>query len=269
MPNSDRSAVRLAEPGPLQRLQFAFAAHIRDPEHAPAPEGIEDRRMAIYRELFFNNVDDLIGRAFPVLRRILGEARWEAMLRDWFIRHRARTPLFLELSQEFLHYLATERAPAEDDPPFLLELAHYEWVELALSIDERELEVEGVDSDGDLLAGCPVLSPLAWPLVYTWPVHRLSPEFQPETVPEEATRLVVYRDRNDQVGFLEINLVTARLLELLSSPGESPLSGRDCLGRIAAELSHPNPDAVMAGGAEIFAALRARDVLLGTAPTPA
>lgn len=267
MPISGRSAARLASP--LQRLQYDFAAHIRDPEHVPAPQGIEDRRMAIYRELFFNNVEDLLGRAFPVLRRILGKPRWEAMLRDWFVRHRARTPLFLELSQEFLHYLAAERATSEDDPPFLLELAHYEWVELALSIDERELETAGVDPEGDLLAGQPVMSPLAWPLVYAWPVHRLSPDFQPASPPAEATRLVVYRDRNDQVGFLEINLVTARLLELLASAGEAPLSGRDCLLRIAAELSHPSPDAVVAGGAEILAGLRRRDVLLGTAAAPA
>jgi hypothetical protein len=269
MPTSGRSAARLASPGPLQRLQYAFAAHIRDPEHAPAPKGIEDRRMAIYRELFFNNVEALIGGAFPVLRRILGKQRWEAMLRDWFVRHRARTPLFLELSQEFLHYLAAERAPTEDDPPFLLELAHYEWVELALSIDERELETSGVDPDGDLLAAYPVLSPLAWPLAYAWPVHRLSPDFQPAKPPAETTRLVVYRNRNDQIGFLEINLVTARLLELLSAAGEAPLSGRECLLRIATELSHPDPDAVVAGGAEILAALRTRDVLLGTAPAPA
>jgi len=33
--------------------QRAFAAHIRDPQGIPVPEGIEARRMKIYSDLFF------------------------------------------------------------------------------------------------------------------------------------------------------------------------------------------------------------------------
>ena len=244
--------------------QFAFAAHIRDPAHAPAPEGVEDRRMAIYRELFFNNVSQLMGKSFPVLRKILGPDRWAGIIRDWFVRHRSKTPLFLELPREFLQYLEHEREACPDDPPFMPELAHYEWVELALSIDEREAAVEGVDPRGDLLEGRPVLSPLAWPLVYRFPVHRVSPDFQPAEPPEEPTWLVVYRDRTDKVGFLEINRVSARLIELISE-GERARTGRACLEQIAGELGHPQPEVVVEGGRAILADLRARDVLLGTA----
>jgi hypothetical protein len=244
--------------------QFAFAAHIRDPAHAPAPEGVEDRRMAIYRELFFNNVSQLMGKSFPVLRKILGPDRWAGIIRDWFVRHRSKTPLFLELPREFLQYLEHEREACPDDPPFMPELAHYEWVELALSIDEREAAVEGVDPRGDLLEGRPVLSPLAWPLVYRFPVHRVSPDFQPAEPPEEPTWLVVYRDRTDKVGFLEINRVSARLIELISE-GERARTGRACLEQIAGELGHPQPEVVVEGGRAILADLRERDVLLGTA----
>ena len=247
------------------RTQFEFAAHIRDPEANPAPEGIEDRRMAVYRELFFNNVSQLLAKSFPVLRRILGSERWAALIRAWFVGHRARTPLFLELPRELLHFLEHERPPEPDDPPFMLELAHYEWVELALSIDEREIGAVEADPDGDLLEGRPVLSPLAWPLAYRFPVHRLSPGFQPESPPEEPTWLVVYRDRADRVGFLEINRVTARLLELLSTPQDTP-TGRECLERIAAELGHPRPEVVVDAGRTILDDLRSRDVLLGTVP---
>ncbi len=247
------------------RTQFEFAAHIRDPGAHPAPDGIEDRRMAVYRELFFNNVSQLLAKSFPVLRRILGGERWAALIREWFVRHRARTPLFLELPREFLHFLEHERSPAPGDPPFLLELAHYEWVELALSIDEREIDAVEAAADGDLLEGRPVLSPLAWPLAYRFPVHRLSPDFQPESPPEEPTWLVVYRDRADKVGFLEINRVTARLLELLSAAQATP-TGRECLARIAEELGHPRPEVVVETGRAILEDLRSRDVVLGTVP---
>ncbi len=252
----------------LRRLQFEFAAHIRDPEHAPAPAGIEDRRMQIYRELFYNNLRDLLGRSFPVLKKILGEAAWNEIVRDWLRRHRAQTPLFLELPQEFLAYLQDERQPMPGDPPFMLELAHYEWVELALGIDEREIDDAALDASGDLLEGCPVVSPLAASLAYTWPVHRIAPAYQPAEPPAEPTRLLVYRDRKDEVGFIEINAVTARLLELLDVPPDARRSGRACLLQIAAELAHPEPEAVLSGGLEILSGLQARDVIIGVAPCP-
>jgi len=253
----------MAESSRLKRAQLEFAAHIRDPEHAPAPPGIEDRRMAIYRELFFNNVRDLLGRSFPVIRKLLGDAAWDAVVRDWLVRHRARTPLFLELPREFLAYLQEERDPAAADPPFLAELAHYEWVELALSIDERDPDMTGIKEEADLLAGRPVLSPLAWSLAYTWPVHRISPEYRPAEPPPEPTRLVVYRDRRDRMGFLKINVVTARLFELLAAEASPRPTGRECLLGIAAELGHANAAAVVDAGATLLADLRARDIILG------
>src|SRR3546814_9823218 len=43
----------------LHDQQFRLSHHIRDPEHNPPPPGIEDRRLQIYRELFYNNLEDL------------------------------------------------------------------------------------------------------------------------------------------------------------------------------------------------------------------
>jgi hypothetical protein len=73
---------------------------------------------------------------------------------------------------------------------------------------------------------------------------------------------VVYRDRRDEVGFLAINAVTARLLERLRE--EPQTSGRVQLERIAGELQHPQPQRVIEGGREILEGLRQRDIVLGT-----
>ena len=59
-----------------QDIQYRFAAHIRDPQHVPAPEGIEDRRMAIYRDLFFNNLKSLLSSTFPVLKKLLADDKF-------------------------------------------------------------------------------------------------------------------------------------------------------------------------------------------------
>lgn len=219
--------------------------------------------MAIYRSLFFNNVSQLLAKTFPVLHKILGAEDWERLMRDYFARHESHTPLFLEMPREFLKYLEEERGSVDGDPPFQLELAHYEWVELALSIDEREPDLDGIDPQGDLLAGRPVLTPLRWSLRYRFPVHRLGPDYQPDQPPERPTLLLVHRDLSGRVGFIEINIVTARLLELLGDPDAR--SGRACLEHIVREMSHPAPDAVIDGGREILEGLREREVILGTA----
>jgi hypothetical protein len=204
----------------LADQQKAFAAHLRDPEHVPAPAGIEPRRMAIYRDLFFNNLVDLLGGSFPVARRILGATRWQRLVREFYAQHRAHTPYFLELPGEFVEWLTARSARAEDEPAFLPELAHYEWVELALAISEAPAPDAASGAATDTIDAPLAVSPLAWPLAYRWPVHRLGPDWQPAEPPAEPTFLVVYRDAADDVQFLEIGADTARLLDALErSPG--------------------------------------------------
>jgi len=89
----------------FQRQQLAFTGHIRDPENSARPAAIPARRMAIYTELFFNNINEQLSSNFPVLRQITSDERWHAMVRDFMIRHRSQTPLFTEIGQEFLEYL--------------------------------------------------------------------------------------------------------------------------------------------------------------------
>jgi hypothetical protein len=248
----------------LDELQRRFAAHLRDPARAPAPEGIEDRRLQIYRELFFNNVAGLLAGTFPVLHEILGPGRWARLARDFYRDHRCHTPLFLEIPREFLDYLGKEREAQPDDPPFLYELAHYEWVELALAVDEQDLATVDADTAGDLLAGVPVLSPLAWPLAYRFPVHRLAPQYQPAEAPAEPSFYVARRDRRDQVGFMQVNAVTLLLVERLQQQAE--LTGAAQLEGLADELPQLERAAVHAGGAAALRELLEADVVLGTRP---
>ncbi len=246
----------------FREIQYQFTRHIRDPENAPAPDGIEDRRMQIYRDLLFNNVEDFLANGFPVLRKILSDEKWQAMVRDYFRDHQARTPLFPKMTQEFLQYLNSEREVHEDDYPFMNELAHYEWLELAVAIDTRELDNDAVDRDGDLLSANPVLSPLAWPFVYQYPVHRISPDFLPEQPPQQPSYLLVYRDRHDEVGFLELNPVSARLIEILQTDTER--SGEAILLGIAEQIQHPEPQIVINGGRDILQDMKEKDIILGS-----
>lgn len=251
----------------FQQLQYEFAAHLRDPERHPPPAGVEDRRLAVYRDLFFNNVANYLAKAFPVLRRIYADADWQAMVRDFYARHECHGPQFYQIAEEFLAYLDGERGERPEDPPFLRELAHYEWVELRLAILDADPAAVAADPDGDPLAQSPVLSPTAWPLAYRYPVHTLGPDNRPDTPPDEPTHLVVFRDRGDRVRFLKINPVTARLLALIEERPDR--TGREHLETIATELRHPDPAVVIEGGRGILADLMGCDVILGTRPSGA
>ena len=246
---------------PLAR-QRALAEHIRDPAHAPAPEGIEPRRLEIYRDLFFNNVQSLLAGNFPVIRRIFDDATWTALLRDFYRDHPARTPLFTELPREFLHYLDTRAEHGRSDPAWLRELAHYEWVELALQLHESTPAGVAHDPDGDLLSGRPKLSPLAWPLAYQWPVHQLGPEYLPDQPPAQPTLLLVLRRADGKVDFQGLSPLTYRLLERLETFPE--LTGRAQLEALAEEASAPDPAAFVGEGATMLSQLRDDGVLIGT-----
>ncbi|HET7844415.1 MAG TPA: putative DNA-binding domain-containing protein [Xanthomonadales bacterium] len=247
----------------FQQLQYAFAAHIRDPANNAAPEGIDDRRMAIYRELFYNNVEGLLANNFPVIRRITPDAQWHALVRGFYAGHASHTPLFTEIGREFHRYLQDRAARGEPDPPFLPELAHYEFVELALSLDETCIDDVPHDPEGDVVAGRPVVSPLAWPLVYAYDVQHVREDYQPSEPPPEPTVLVVVRNRADDVAFMAITPLTYRLLELLK---EDPArTGLDAVDAIAAQFPEGDRAAVREAGAGILRGLRERDVLLGTA----
>jgi hypothetical protein len=249
-------------PEQLKDLQTAFAAHIRDPEHHPAPEGIEDRRMNIYRELFFKNICSLLSSNFPVLRSLYDDTAWCGLVRDFYSKHRSQTPLFTEVAKEFLQYLQEERKMQPDDPAFLQELAHYEWVELSLSLDERDTDSIPTDQAGNLLSGIPVLSPLAWPLSYRFPVHRIRPDKQPATPPADPTHILVYRNREHSVKFMQLNDVSRLLLELMQADRDA--TGLELLQSLADSIGHPSPEKLITAGKELLGEWNRKDVVLGT-----
>ncbi|MFT4561478.1 MAG: hypothetical protein ACI9BW_001219 [Gammaproteobacteria bacterium] len=244
----------------FRSIQYAFTAHIRDPAKVQAPTDVEDRRIEIYRDLLYRNVEGFMSNSFPVLRSIINDSEWHTIIRHYFATHRARTPLFPQLPKEFLQYLASPSRP-DLGPKFIQELAHYEWLELETSLDKREINDCVIDHAVDCLSGIPVLNPTARVHAYQYPVHRIGPEFQPNEAIGAMTYLVVYRNRSDEVGFMQLNAITARLVDLIVQ--RTGKFGQSLLETIAEELQHPDPAIVVAGGEDILTELLSRDVIIG------
>ena len=253
----------MAERRGFQDKEYAFAAHIRDPEHRPAPDGIEDRRMAIYRKLFFNNLRNLLAKNFPVLRKLHSDEHWNRFIRQFMQKHNSKTPYFLELPEEFLSFLRNEYEHQDDDFPFLLELAHYEYIELALSISTETNILDNIDPDGDLLANVPIKSALTWVFAYQYPVHRISKEFQPTKPEDQPIYLAVFRQSDDKVAFLELNSVSAALLNAVDN-NDAGHSGEELLREIAANINYENVDAFIQHGESTLNEMRELGIVTGT-----
>jgi hypothetical protein len=250
------------EVGRTRALQYRFTAHLRDPEHQPAPDGIEDRRMGIYRDLVFANVEMFISSNFPVIHSLYDEATWNALTRDFLREHQCHTPLFPEFGREFLRYVEARQQRGADDPPFLLELAHYEWAELALALDENDPDSVPHDPAGDPVAGVPVVSPLACVLGYRYPVQLIGPDYCPTEAPPQPTLLLLVRGRDDEVRFHEIDALSAMLIERLQA--NTQCSGLACLDALLAERGEADTAVLRDAGKAVLIELKSREAILGT-----
>jgi hypothetical protein len=196
----------------FQETQHAFMQHIKDPQANPFDGGIEDRRLEIYRELFFNNILGFLSSGFPVLESLYSEQQWKSLARRFFSEHQSRSPYFIDISKEFVEYLSNEYQLSQSDPVFMCELAHYEWLELDLSV--RKSTQIAKQWDGHSQFTEVMMSDLATLVSYHYPVHQISADFCPSEA-GEIVYLVVYRDSSDEVNFTLVNAVSAHLLNTI------------------------------------------------------
>ena len=199
----------------FQQVQREFAAHIRHPLRNSAPADVDPRRMKVYVDLFYRNIESFLSNCFITAHEILGDEKWHAVVRDFIHRHHSESPFFLDIAQEFLEFISKDR-DGMDDPPFLTELCHFEWVKQDLRYRPEELPPR--DSAVRLPESTIQISPLARPLSYEWPVHEIDSRFQPDSKPVERTWLVLYRDRQYDVHMITTSMGTHRLLALVSEP---------------------------------------------------
>ena len=239
--------------------QQALAAWIRDPEHSVAPEGIEPRRLRVYADLVHRGLTGMLGTTFPVMRAVLGDTGWHALVRDFLREHGARSPVFTDLPRELLRYLDARAARGAPDAPWLRELAHYEWIELALQIDGARATDIACDVDGDLRTGMPVLSPLAWTLAYDWPVHRIAPDALPDA--PEPTFLLVHRRDDGEVDFHALAPLAFHLLERVAG---TTLIGDALLRTLARDVGADDVDAFVDAGLALLDGYRRDGIVLGT-----
>lgn len=245
---------------PYQQFQMAFARHIRNPKLNARPANVPARRMQIYNELLYSNLEGFLLACFPICRKILGLRRWAKLVRRFFTEHRCQTPYFREIPQEFVAWLMTQQPEEAMQPEWLIPLAHYEWVELAIDVMPTQTPTQLIANERvphSLLSHHPVLAPAHMLVGYDWPVHLAAPR---KKLQPQRTQFMVYRTPDDSVRFVELNAVSARLLALLQ---EGSLTGQTALLQIAHELQHPEPERIVEHGHSLLHDFYQQHILIG------
>ncbi len=113
----------------------------------------------------------------------------------------------------------------------------------------------------DLLDEKPILATAHMLLEYDYAVHKIFRRSHPKAT--EKTYLLVFRNSEFIVKFIELNPTTYQLLRLIQ---ENNMGEKQALVRLAAEIKHPDTDAVIQFSAEILQDLAYQQAIIGSEP---
>ena len=158
----------------LLEIQRAFAGALRHPADGEAPG------WQVYRGNVYGNRAKALAGAYPVVRKIVGEAFFEAMAWRYAREHSSASGDLKEYGEELPRFLA-EFEPTQD-LPYLPDVARMEWLahRAYFAPDRVGLEKKSLGTIRPehysslrlpLAPGCALLeSP--WPLGRLWAIHQ-------------------------------------------------------------------------------------------------
>lgn len=237
----------------FQQYQAQFTAYIRNPAQNKKPPRVNASRLAVYKKAVFNNIVESISICFPVCQAVVNKRAWQKLMREFVATYAAGSPIFREIPQQFLLFLE----PIENVPAYFKQLAHYEWVELAIHSQQTQTVVKSEQTD--LLYEKPILAAALMLLEYDYPVHQISAKFKPKLT--HKTNLLVFRNPNFEVKFIEVSPVTYRLLQLIK---EHDLTGEQALTQLAKEIEHPDVSMIIQFGLGILTDLANQQAIIGS-----
>ena len=106
-------------------------------------------------------------------------------------------------------------------------------------------------------------SRLAWTFAYHYPVHRINEDFKPDTPSDQPVYLALYRRQDDKVSFMELNPVTAALLDALEK-NDAAGSGETLLRELSAQIGYADADAFVEHGVSALEEMRQIGIVTGT-----
>ncbi len=217
-------------------------------------------RLLVYRTLVRRGVFGAVQSFLPRTCARLGDHMFERELAIWLERVGPRSPYLRDVPSEFVSWIEHEWLTRADIPAYLNDLARHEIVEaeVAASATHSLTCAPGLQLDA-----AAVFDPSVRIVRYRHAVHELPDVVTDRTVPRtDPVTLLVYRDPEHQVRWLELSAIGEHLLEPLLAG--QPL--RHVIESAAAHMGTQLDDALLERVAVLLADLGERKVLLGSTP---
>lgn len=125
----------------LASLQRAFQRHVYQPGHTMArdvvstPRAGAARRLGVYADAYRSRLAEALASDYPALQGLLGEKRFDAMMREFVAGHPSRHANLRWYGADLARFLSHE--PRWQARPLLAELARFEWA-LGLAFDAAD-----------------------------------------------------------------------------------------------------------------------------------
>lgn len=240
--------------GNLAELQHYLARAALGPQ---LPTELKEARLAIYRRLVHGALDECMHSILPRTAARLGDRFWEEV-HLFYSECGPHTHYLRDVPSEFLAWCKDRWSTLEDLPAYAFDLACHEVTAIEV----------GAASDGSARSEEPSLS-LDRPVIfqgaialrhYQYAVHRLSEDLENLSIPEASpVFLLVYRDRNHDLRYLELSTIAFAILQRLLTGGTL----QQAIVEGAASGGVPVDDTLLHGIAVLLGDLAERGVLWG------
>lgn len=185
-----------------------FSTLMRGAYSAVPPVG----REKIYYHLLRANLHEVLENIYPRVIEAIGTENWKALLDTFLHQHKATTPYFYQLPDEFLSFLWHNKARYEQWP-WLWALAHFEWMELVATVADEPFP--------EPKAGVIRCTPVLYPCQYDYSVYPGDEAYAALTPRAQPWQGIVYRNRQHDVNWFALEPWPAGLLQAILHYEES------------------------------------------------
>jgi hypothetical protein len=193
--------------------QTSLAEFCRTGNYQNIP-GVNETHVKQYRRLVFNVIDDTLITAYPLTRKLLSHKEWDDLVQEFFSTRNCSNPQIWKMPKELFEFLESKEHVLVEKYPFLLDLLHFEWLEIELYMMEDE-PLLAYSTEGDVQEDAFYLNPELQILALQYPVHI---KIAKEIITEDEGQYFVAIHRhpsNGKVIFTEINYAHLLLIDLL------------------------------------------------------
>ena len=181
-----------------------FAHKVKQPASLSSMPFDQDK-SELYHSLVVGSISSVISPCFPVLTSILSEQQWQIIVKEFLTKYQHDTYLYNRLAYDMVKFLQQHNIT---EYPFSAELAHYEWIELEISLIDEQPE-NMPDLSNSLLTTSFQLSNLARILNYQYDVENICQEYIPSK--PLSSYLIVYK-LNNAINFSKISEINFQIL---------------------------------------------------------